>query len=477
MLRFFKQYYPIRNIFFVIGEGLFIYVSVLVATWILLEPVSITFGNLLSRKAFLISFVCMICLYFNDVYDLQITNSYFELGIRLFQALGASSIILAFVYFLFREMIIGKGIFFITVFFSMILIVLWRFFYKMVLNHGLFDQKIIILGSGRLGKKITNEIIKRKDCGYIVSFVIMENHHDDLSSYHGLPVIYKERFEGLCQMAKEMGIKKIVLALKEKRGAFPTRELLNCRIDGIDILEGNSFYETLTGKLPVEQVNPGWLIFSEGFKKSFIKHLLKRSTDIFFSFIMLVIFLPVILATAILIKNDSKGPVFYRAKSVGKNGTFFSMLKFRSMKVNNDSETHKDYVTKLIKGKINSEDNKGRPLKITNDPRVTMVGNFLRKFSLDELPQLINVLKGDMSLVGPRPCLPYEYEIYKDWHKKRTSVRPGITGLWQVTGRSEVSFEDMILLDLYYIYNRSFVMDLNILYETIFVVLGKKGAY
>ena len=147
------------------------------------------------------------------------------------------------------------------------------------------------------------------------------------------------------------------------------------------------------------------------------------------------------------------------------------------MGVNNDSEIHKDYVTKLIKGKINSEDNKGQPLKITNDPRVTRVGKFLRKFSLDELPQLINVLKGDMSIVGPRPCLPYEYEIYKDWHKKRTSVRPGITGLWQVTGRSEVSFEDMILLDLYYIYNRSFVMDLSIMYETIFVVFGKRGAY
>jgi lipopolysaccharide/colanic/teichoic acid biosynthesis glycosyltransferase len=116
-------------------------------------------------------------------------------------------------------------------------------------------------------------------------------------------------------------------------------------------------------------------------------------------------------------------------------------------------------------------------LKITNDPRVTWIGRILRRTSLDELPQIINVLKGEMSLVGPRPCLPYEYEIYKDWHKKRTSVRPGITGLWQVVGRSEVSFEDMILLDLYYIFNRSFELDLNILFETIFVVLKKKGAH
>ncbi|MCD4692910.1 MAG: sugar transferase, partial [Calditrichales bacterium] len=108
---------------------------------------------------------------------------------------------------------------------------------------------------------------------------------------------------------------------------------------------------------------------------------------------------------------------------------------------------------------------------------ITKVGKFLRKFSLDELPQLINVLKGDMSLVGPRPCLPYEYDIYKEWHKKRASVRPGISGLWQVAGRSAVSFEDMILLDIYYIYNRSLDMDFSVIYETLFVVLGKKGAY
>ena len=137
---------------------------------------------------------------------------------------------------------------------------------------------------------------------------------------------------------------------------------------------------------------------------------------------------------------------------------------------------HKEFVTKMIKGEI-AQDGSGKTLKIVNDPRVTAVGRLLRKTSLDELPQLINVIKGEMSLVGPRPCLPYEYELYKDWHKKRTAVRPRITGLWQVVGRSEVSFEDMILLDLYYIYNRSFELDLSILFETFFVVLRKKGAH
>jgi undecaprenyl-phosphate galactose phosphotransferase len=185
---------------------------------------------------------------------------------------------------------------------------------------------------------------------------------------------------------------------------------------------------------------------------------------------------PVFIAFTLAIKLTSPGPVFYRAHAVGKQGRFFRMYKFRSMITGASKDVHKDYVTRMIKGEI-TQDGSGKTLKITNDPRITPVGRFLRKTSLDELPQLINVMKGEMSLVGPRPCLPYEYEIYKEWHKKRTAVRPGITGLWQVVGRSEVSFEDMILLDLYYIYNRSFELDLSILFETIFVVLKKKGAH
>jgi undecaprenyl-phosphate galactose phosphotransferase len=185
---------------------------------------------------------------------------------------------------------------------------------------------------------------------------------------------------------------------------------------------------------------------------------------------------PIFLAFTIAIKLTSSGPVFYRAHAVGKKGRFFRMYKFRSMITGASKDVHKDYVTRMIKGEI-TQDGSGKTLKITNDPRITTVGRFLRKTSLDELPQLINVLMGEMSLVGPRPCLPYEYEIYQDWHKKRTEVRPGITGLWQVVGRSEVGFEDMILLDLYYIYNRSLELDLSILFETIFVVLKKKGAH
>jgi exopolysaccharide biosynthesis polyprenyl glycosylphosphotransferase len=186
--------------------------------------------------------------------------------------------------------------------------------------------------------------------------------------------------------------------------------------------------------------------------------------------------LPIFVVFAAAIRLTSSGPVFYRARAVGKGGRFFRMYKFRTMVTGASKEVHREFVARMIRGELTA-DGSGRTLKITNDPRVTPVGRLLRRTSLDELPQLLNVLRGEMSLVGPRPCLPYEYELYKDWHKKRTSVRPGITGLWQVVGRSEVSFEDMILLDLYYIYNRSLELDLNILLETVFVVLRKKGAH
>ncbi len=185
---------------------------------------------------------------------------------------------------------------------------------------------------------------------------------------------------------------------------------------------------------------------------------------------------PLFLLIAAAIKLTSAGPVFYRPRAVGKGGAFFTLYKFRTMVTGAPSDLHKQFVSRLIQGEIPREAN-GGVLKIVNDPRVTRVGRLLRRSSLDELPQLINVLKGEMSLVGPRPCLPYEYELYKDWHKKRTLVLPGITGLWQVTGRSEVGFEDMILLDLYYIYNAGALLELNILLETIFVVLKKRGAY
>jgi lipopolysaccharide/colanic/teichoic acid biosynthesis glycosyltransferase len=206
-----------------------------------------------------------------------------------------------------------------------------------------------------------------------------------------------------------------------------------------------------------------------------IFELLKRTTDVVFSVSALLLLSPLFLLISLLLKLTSPGPVFYRQKRLGELGVAFTFLKFRSMHVANDSKIHRDFTQNLIRG------NSGIPngiYKIQKDPRITGLGRILRASSLDELPQFINVLMGQMSLVGPRPPIPYEFECYQLWHRRRIlEVRPGITGLWQVNGRSRTSFDEMVRMDLQYIKNRSLWVDLKILLKTPFAMVGGRGAY
>jgi len=207
---------------------------------------------------------------------------------------------------------------------------------------------------------------------------------------------------------------------------------------------------------------------------------IKRAMDIAGSLFALVVFAPVWIAIAIVIKLTSEGPILFRQKRIGQHGVPFTFLKFRSMQVNNDASNHKEYVRQLIAGKAekhSAENEKDAVYKMTNDPRITRVGAFLRRTSLDELPQFVNVLRGEMSLVGPRPPVPYEVEAYDFWHRRRVlEAKPGITGLWQVYGRSRVTFDDMVRLDLQYCQNWSPWLDLKIIFRTPAAMLGT-GAY
>lgn len=210
---------------------------------------------------------------------------------------------------------------------------------------------------------------------------------------------------------------------------------------------------------------------------------LKRLFDLVVSALLLVSLSPLLFAIAFFVKATSEGPVFFRQKRVGHFGKTFTFLKFRSMRADTDSEIHKQYIEQFIcQKKSNTADSgsgEGNGVyKITNDPRVTRVGGFLRKTSLDELPQLINVFRGEMSLVGPRPPIPYECERYDIWHRRRLlEIKPGLTGLWQVTGRSSTSFDEMVRLDLKYALEWSLWLDLKILLQTPWVVITGKGAY
>ncbi|MDM8522166.1 TIGR03013 family PEP-CTERM/XrtA system glycosyltransferase [Desulfococcaceae bacterium HSG8] len=465
MLTVLKQYYPIRNLFFIFGEGLIIYASVLVADRIIFNAGFFVINYWLCLKALLITFVCQICLYYNDLYDLNLTYRLPELGIRLLQSLGVATILLSGIYFIFPSATIGSSIFFgLTIVFSTLFIVFWRFLCTLILKSGIFNRRIIILGSGELARNITDEISYRKNCGYVVTAIAAESPADaDTFGETDSGVFYRERHNGLCEIAKDMGVRRIVVALKERKGGFPAKELLNCRVNGIDVLEGDTFYEMLTGKLSVEHINPEWLIFSEGFRKSFLIRFMKRSTDIVLSFAMLLALLPLIIITAVIIRIDSRGPVFFSQERVGERRKIYKIYKFRSMVAD-------------------AEKRSGPVWAKQNDVRVTRIGKFIRKWRIDEIPQLWNVLKGEMSFVGPRPEREFfvkglEYII--PYYGARFTAKPGLTGWAQVCygyGASVKDATEKLNYDLFYMKNMSIFMDLIIVLRTVKTVISGEGA-
>ena len=357
-----------------------------------------------------------------------------------------------------------------------LLLVLRSAIVHLVFNRTLrrrFRQQVLLIGANSDAERITDLIIRQNAPFWIAGTV---STCEDCRLDTLVPKSSLGRIKDLEAIVGEHFFQEVIITdeLIEKAELVGLLDFFTSR--GITIWFVPKLMPIIQMKLDIDSLCGMPMVRLSGGRNEWLFQKAKHAFDVVISLVATAVALPILLASALAIALDSKGPVFYRPRAIGKGGRPFTMFKFRSMFTDVSKSLHQDYVTKLIKGEIRQE-HSGQPLKITNDPRVTRVGGFLRKTSLDELPQLINVLKGDMSLVGPRPCLPYEWEIYKDWHKKRSAVRPGITGLWQVVGRSEVSFEDMIILDLYYIYNRSFDLDLDILFETVFVVLKKKGAH
>ena len=337
-----------------------------------------------------------------------------------------------------------------------------------------FREQVVIVGSDEEAERITSHIIK-ENAPFYVNGIICGQEAQRLDS-----VIPKKRLGELPELPRIIEKNDIaeIIVTDEKINSRILISLLDyCTSQGITVWFPPNLLPIIDIKLYIDNFCGIPMIRLCSQKNIWLFNKIKHFIDALISLPIFLLLIPFFLIMGVIIRLNSKGPVFYRAKAIGKNGKEFIMFKFRSMKIEDGNSIHKEFVTKLIKGEIDYEGKKDQVFKITEDPRITSIGRFIRKFSIDELPQIMNVLKGDMSLVGPRPCLPYEYEVYKDWHKKRMSVRPGVTGLWQVAGRSAVTFEDMVLLDLYYIYNRSIMMDMGIIYETIFTVLGKRGAH
>jgi sugar transferase (PEP-CTERM system associated) len=462
ILRIFDQYIPVRKIAFFFLESVFIGGMVILGAYLrfLGDPASFHHYEYLILKALLIVACVQLSLYYFDLYDLKAFRSNIELGIRLLQSLGVSSILLAFLYYLFPLLIIGRGIFFISLGFIGAVIVSWRITYNHILKTRQLDQRIMIIGSGPLAKDIAKEIVERVDTGFkLIGFVTDEPERVGEKLVN--PSIMGDQSR-IFEIATKEKLDRIIVALEERRGKFPDGQLLECKMRGMAIEEGIHFYEHLTGRLQVESLYPSSLIFSEGFKKSKLTMWTRRVTEFTFSLMGLIFLSPLILAISSLIKTDSRGPVFYKQERVGERGKIFELLKFRSMVENAEAN-----------GPVWAEQ---------GDRRITRIGRWMRKWRLDEIPQMFNVLKGDMSFVGPRPERPFFVEKLRKeipFYDQRFSVKPGVTGWAQIRYRYGASKEDALeklKYDLYYIKNLSFLFDLLIVFETIKVVLSGKGA-
>ncbi len=379
---------------------------------------------------------------------------------RLIHALGGACLVLGFIFLIYPRLLPAKWIFLVSLLVFVILSSLWRYAYCAVLKKGLWTTPVLIVGNGDFPLEIIKEVRDNADCGYKIVALAAETPYPQTPELQNINFILG--FHSLYKSVLEQQVEAVVVAMDEKRGKLPVKELLELKVNGIPIIEGETFYEHLTGKILVEKINPSWLIFGEGFQKSFITLISKRIVGIILSIIGLILTSPILLLTAILIKIESPGPVFFKQVRVGKDGKNFVLVKFRSMRV--DAEKY------------------GAQWAQKNDPRVTKVGRIIRKLRIDEIPQMWNVLKGEMSFVGPRPERPeFVKELAKiiPYYEQRHAVQPGITGWAQISYPYGASIEDAkekLKYDLYYIKHMSLLFDLYIILKTVKIILFREGA-
>lgn len=328
-------------------------------------------------------------------------------------------------------------------------------------SPGLLARRIMVFGTGARALEVKRAHEKLNPSSAIVGFFPSPNETNSLVPFDQI----FPRSASLCATAQLHKVEEIVVALSERRGgSMPLRELLDCRLQGIRVLDLASYFEQTLGQIRLDSLYAGWLVFGDGFRQGYFRTAIKRLSDIVFASILLILAIPIMLLTALLIMIESGGPVLYRQERVGLNGRLFKVTKFRSMR-------------------CDAEKNGAAVWAKPNDERVTRVGRVIRKLRIDELPQLFTVLKGEMSLIGPRPERPFFVDqLTKEipFYAVRHSVKPGLTGWAQVRYHYGATIEDSaekLQYDLYYVKNNSLIFDIVILFETIGVVLTGKGAH
>jgi sugar transferase (PEP-CTERM system associated) len=463
MIRVFGRYVPLKRVLLPVTESGMIIASILLAVWI-------RFGDLADTSWYLsrpytvaqiatVTLICLICLYYNDLYDLHVVARRAELVIHLMQSLGTIALSLALLYYVAPDLSLGRGISVLGVALIFILLLIWR----MAVDTGKFFRpvhRLVIAGTGAGGIRLVREILAHPELNLkVVGFL------DEKGENIGQPLVNPGIVGSVADIENFVHrehVDWVILALNERRGVMPTRGLLRLKLSGVSVEDAHSLFEKLMGGVMLERLSASWLVLSEGFRKNFLLMFSKRVLDVVISSLALVLLSPLFLLIGLAIFLESGSPVLFRQNRVGLNGCIFEMLKFRSMRL--DAEQ--------CVAMWASE----------HDPRITRVGRILRRFRLDELPQLINIARGDMSLVGPRPERPEFVQTLGEqilFYHERHTLRPGLTGWAQIKYQYGSSVDDAKIkleYELFYIKHLSLFFDLAIVFRTIQVVLSGKGS-
>jgi len=432
----------------------------------------------------------LLLLRYYDLYRLRGEFSLVDDMARVFKATAIGSLLIVAAAFMYRGGIAyrtfsySRGIFL----FDFLVALLSIGAVRMILRTGQIVMRrrgvnlipTLIVGRGTEALQCIREMRARPELGYRVIGLVENGQFDSgaPSYFEGVPVI--GNLKSLPEAIRESGANEVIIS----DPSVPGEALFDVMIQtgrrrGVEFRIAPTLLNCLPSKTEIDQVGSLPMVTLFRSPLSSAARIVKRAADLIIATLALLILAPLWLLIALLIKLDSRGVVFYKQERVGMDGRVFLFYKFRTMHAGVDDSEHREFQRKYIKGQPDSNQGDGqRPAyKLRADQRVTRLGRVLRRTSLDELPQLFNVLRGDMSIVGPRPPIPYEVESYELWHRKRLDMKPGITGLWQVSGRNRLAFDEMVRMDLYYIENWSLLLDLKIILQTLPVMWRGEDAY
>ncbi len=459
MIRFLNVYYPTRTVLLLLSEAAIVSGCFLLATWVMLRDdtyIALQYEHGILKIA-VITIVSLILSYYFDLYEPSIVSGRLQIYFRILLVLGFDCFLLSAFLAIDPQVAIGPYVYVLGFALLAPALILLRRTYEWVIGHKLFRERVFVLGAGDYARSIVDAIQLRPDLGLeVVNWADVQQLEATERKQ-----VWIEALENIAN-AKPIAVHRIIVAMESRRGELPVQELLSLRFQGITVEEDGTLRERLYGKIQLDGLRPSNFLYSEGFRIHPSQQFTRQVVSILVAALGLVLFLPLFPFVALAIKLSSKGPLFYRQTRVGMGGHNFQVVKFRTM------------VTDAEAG--------GAKWATKNDPRVTKIGMFLRKTRVDEIPQLWNVLRGDMGFVGPRPERP-EFVAWLSeelpFYYLRTLIRPGLTGWAQVRygyGATLAETKEKLEYDLYYIKHMSLGLDLLIMFETVKTILRRRGA-